>query len=164
MKVNLPGPDDSIRAICQMQAICRAVLPVAHPITQFLGQHYNVMRSFDPGWQTYATPLPEYRALKEIFHLQWLSLWLMKYFMQHDQNVPVIFAPDPNAIIDSILEQKKWESNLTDVFMSHYNLQSLLTVHRQGSASAATASMRGSTAASTVSGITTPSAGVWYSP
>ncbi|KAL3817789.1 hypothetical protein ACHAXA_005822 [Cyclostephanos tholiformis] len=80
MKINLPGPDDSIRAVRRLHAVCRAVLPVAHPLTNFLGQHYAAMRSFDPGWQTYAT--------------------------SHDQNLPVVFAPDPNAIIDNILEQK----------------------------------------------------------
>ncbi|KAL3823338.1 hypothetical protein ACHAXA_010473, partial [Cyclostephanos tholiformis] len=106
MKLNLPGPDDSIRAVRRLHAVCRAVLPVAHPLTSFLGQHYAAMRSFDPGWQTYATPVAEYRSLKGVFHLQWLSLRLTKYFAQHDQNLPVVFAPDPNAIIDSILEQK----------------------------------------------------------
>ncbi|KAL3806886.1 hypothetical protein ACHAXA_000796 [Cyclostephanos tholiformis] len=106
MKINLPGPDDSIRAVQRLHAVCRVVLPVAHPLTSFLGQHYAAMRSFDPGWQTYATPVPEYRSLKGVFRLQWLSLRLMKYFVQHDQNLPVVFAPDPNAIIDSILEQK----------------------------------------------------------
>ncbi|KAL3823120.1 hypothetical protein ACHAXA_006450 [Cyclostephanos tholiformis] len=60
MKLNLPGPDDSIRAVRRLHAVCRAVLPVAHPLTSFLGQHYAAMRSFDPGWQTYATPVAEY--------------------------------------------------------------------------------------------------------
>lgn len=151
MKVKLPGLDDSIHAVCRLQAVCRAVLPVAHSITRFLGQHYNVMRSFDPGWQTYTTPLPEYRSLKGVFHLQWLSLWLTKHFMQHDQNLPVVFAPNPIAIVDSILEQKQLEPNLMDVFMSCYNLQSFLALHRRGTASSVTASMMGSTTASTVS-------------
>ena len=154
MKVNLPGPDDSIRAVRRMQAVCRAVLPVAHPVTQFLGQHYNVMRAFDPGWQTYATPLPEFRALKGVFHLQWLSLRLTKYFLQHDQNLPLVFAPDPNAIIDSILEQKQWEPNLTDVFMSRYNLQSFVTIHNRGPFSISSAPTLGSTTASPISGLT----------
>ena len=159
MKVNLPGPEDSIRAVRRLQAVCRAVLPVAHPITQFLGQHYNAMRAFDPGWQTYSTPLPEFRVLKGVFHLQWLSLRLSKYFMQHDQNLPVVFAPDPSAIIDSILEQKQWEPNLTDVFMSRYNLQAFVAVHTRGPATVATASTMGSTTPSIVSGLTTPSVG-----
>lgn len=157
MKVNLPGPDDSIRAVRRIQAVCRAVLPVAHPITQFLAQHYNTMRAFDPGWQSYSTPFPEFRSLKGVFHLQWLSLRLTKYFMQHDQNLPVIFPPEPNAIVDSIMEQKQWEPNLTDVFMSRYNLQSFVAVHTRGPASFIAASTTTpSTSASTVSGLTTP--------
>ncbi len=66
----MEGRLDSIRAVCWLQAVCRAVLPVAHPITQFLGQHYKAMRAFDPGGQTYSTPLPEFRVLKGVFHLQ----------------------------------------------------------------------------------------------
>jgi hypothetical protein len=159
MKVNLPGPDDSIRAIRRLQAVCRAVLPVGHPITQFLCQHYDVMRAFDPGWQTYTTPLPEYRSLKGVFHLQWLSLRLTKYFMQHDQNLPVVFAPDPSAIIDSILEQKQWEPNLTDVFLSRYNLQSFVALHSRGPGSISTApTVASSTASTVISGVTTASA------
>ncbi len=73
MKVNLPGPEDSIQAVRRMQAVARAVLPVGHPITQLLGQHYNAMRAFDPGWQTYSTPLFETRSLKGVFHLQTCS-------------------------------------------------------------------------------------------
>ncbi len=119
IKINLPGPDNSIRAVRQLQAVCRAVLPIAHPLTQFLGQHYNAMHSFDPRWQTYATPAPEYRSLKVVFHLQWLSLRLTKYFVQHDQNFPV----------DRILEQKQWEPNLTEVFLARYNIQSFLMLH-----------------------------------
>ncbi len=157
MKVNLPGPEDSIRANCRLQAVCRAVLPIGHPITHFLNQHYNVMRAFDPGWQTYSTPLFETRALKGVFHLQWLSLRLTKYFMQHDQNMTAVFPPNPNEIIDNIMEQKQWEPNLTDVFLSRYNLQSFMAVHsRSGSsfASAALSASTASTAASTVSGLT----------
>jgi hypothetical protein len=157
MKVNLPGPEDSIRAVRWLQAVCRAVLPIGHPITHFLNQHYNAMRALDPGWQTYCTPLFETRALKGVFHLQWLSLRLTKYFMQHDQNMPAVFPPNPNEIIDNIMEQKQWEPNLTDVFLSRYNLQSFMAIHsRSGSslASAALSAPTASTAASTVSGLT----------
>jgi hypothetical protein len=112
------------------------------------------MRSFDPGWQTYATPVPECRSLKGVFHLQWLSLRLTKYFVQHDQSLPVVFAPDPNAIIDSILEQKQWEPNLTEVFVSRYNIQAFLTLHHRGPATKSIAP----TVASSISSISDPTA------
>ncbi|KAL3810349.1 hypothetical protein ACHAXA_003078 [Cyclostephanos tholiformis] len=57
MKLNLPGPDDSIRAVRRLHAVCRAVLPVAHPLTSFLGQHYAAMRSLSGSTvQPTATP------------------------------------------------------------------------------------------------------------
>jgi hypothetical protein len=40
MKVNLPGADNSVRCILRMQAFFRAVLPIGHPITSFLAEHY----------------------------------------------------------------------------------------------------------------------------
>jgi hypothetical protein len=40
MKVNIPGADDSVRCILRMQAFFRAVLPIGHPITSFLVEHY----------------------------------------------------------------------------------------------------------------------------
>lgn len=162
-KVNLPGPDDSIRALRRMQAVYRAVLPVGHPLTNFLGQHYDVMRAFDPNWQNYATHVPELRSLKGVFHLQWLSLKLTKYFTQHDHNFVVVTCPDPTAIVDSIQEQRQWEPNLTDVFASRYDVQAFIGVHSRGrgAPSVVTASTVGltSSASSVVSGLTaTPSA------
>ncbi len=53
MKVNLPGPDDSLRCILCMQAVFRALLPVGHPISAFLGNHYDVMKAYDPGWRSF---------------------------------------------------------------------------------------------------------------
>ena len=68
--------------------------------------------------------------LKDIFHLQWLSLRLTQYFNQHDQNLPAVFPPEPHKIIECIiLEQIQWEPNLTDVFMSHYNLRAFMGLH-----------------------------------
>jgi hypothetical protein len=86
-----------------MEAIFRAVLPVGHPLTQFLQQHYSAMQAFDPGWHNYTTPFPELHLLKDIFHLQWLSLRLTQYFNQHDQNLPAVFPPEPHKIIECII-------------------------------------------------------------
>ena len=156
-KVNLPGPDDSIRALRRMQAVYRAVLPVGHPLTNFLGLHYDVMQSFDPNWQNYATYVPELRSLKGVFHLQWLSLKLSKYFTRLDQNSPVP-TPDPNAIVDSIQEQRQWEPNLTDVFASRYDVPAFMGIHGRGAPSVINASTSGlpSSAASVVSGMSQP--------
>ncbi len=40
MEVNLPGTDNSVRCILRMQAFFHAVLPIGHPITSFLAEHY----------------------------------------------------------------------------------------------------------------------------
>jgi hypothetical protein len=144
-KVNLPGPDDSIRALRRMQAVYRAVLPVGHPLTNFLGSHHDIMRAFDPGWQNYATHAPELRSLKGVFHLQWLSLKLTKYFTQLDHNFNVVTCPDPTAIVDAIEDQRQWEPNLTDVFASRYDLRAFMMVHSRGTPSVVTASTMSTT-------------------
>ena len=48
MKVNMPGPDDSIRAVRRMQAVYRATLPVGGgpPAHEFLGQPSRYHESF----------------------------------------------------------------------------------------------------------------------
>jgi hypothetical protein len=58
MKVNLPGADNSIHCILRMQAFFCAVLPIGHPITSFLTEHYQVMKAFDPGWAHHKLPIP----------------------------------------------------------------------------------------------------------
>ncbi len=58
MKVNLPGADDSVRCILRMQAFFCIVLPVGHPITNFLAEHYQVMKAFDLVWAHHETSNP----------------------------------------------------------------------------------------------------------
>ena len=58
MKVNMPGPDDSIGAVRRMQAVYRAILPVGHQLTTFLANHHDIMKAFNPNWQNYSTYVP----------------------------------------------------------------------------------------------------------
>jgi hypothetical protein len=158
MKVNLPGPEDSIRAVRRMQAVYRAILPVHHPLLAFLNTHYEVMRAFDPGWQNYATHVPALRSLKGVYHLQWLSLKLSKYFTNLDLGTLNVTIPDPREIVEKIHEQQQWEPNLTEVFTTRYNLGSFMAVHSRGAGSVvtpSTAGMTSSSANSVVSGLTT---------
>ena len=90
-----------------MQAIFRALLPVRHPLIAFLGNHYDVMRAYDPGWAHYVTHFPDLQALKGVFHLQWLSLKLMKYFIQHNRLMAFVPSPDPNKIMEFIQKQRQ---------------------------------------------------------
>lgn len=154
MKINLPGPDDSLRAIRRMQAVYRAVLPVGHPLILFLGNHYDSMKAYDPGWHNYATHVPALRALKGVYHLQWMSLRLTKYFVQLDHGHAAVAPPDPFAIIDCILEQKQWEPNLTEVFTSRYNLRAFLNLHPTAATVTTTPSTVSGDNASLVSGLT----------
>ena len=158
MKINIPGPDDSIRAVRRLQAVYRAVLPVGHPLTNFLATHHDIMKNFDPNWQNYSTYVPRLQPLKGVFHLQWLSLKLTRYFTQLDHNYPVLTFPDPAEIVNHIQDRKQWEPIITDVFLNKYNLASLVALHqRPGDAmSVVTASTAGlgTPAGSVVSGLT----------
>ena len=157
MKVNMPGPDDSIRAVRRMQAVYRAILPVGHQLTTFLANHHDIMKAFDPNWQNYATYVPRLRSLKGVFHLQWLSLKLSRYFTQLDHNYPIITFPDPADIVNCIQEQRQWEPIITDVFINKYNLSSFMALQRPEDAmSVVTALTAGSEsiAGSVVSGLT----------
>lgn len=128
-KVNLPGPDDSVRCVLRMLAIYRTFLPGEHPLVTFLQQHYGFMKAYDPGWSTYCTYVPQFRGLKGVYHLQWLSLKLTRYFGQLDCNVGDARLPDPHEIIDCIQEQRQWEPNLTETFTARYNLRAFLGLH-----------------------------------
>ncbi len=112
-----------------MLAVYRAILPVEHPLVLFLQQHYGFMSAYDPGWATYATYVPRFRGLKGVYHLQWLSLKLTRYFGQLDRNLGDVRAPDPHEIINYIQEQRQREPNLTETFVSRYNLRAFLGMH-----------------------------------
>jgi len=94
-KINLPGPDNSVRCVLCMLAVYRLILPGGHPLVSFLRQHYGFIKAYDPGWATYPTYVPQFRGLKGVYHLQWLSLKLTRYFGQLDCNMADVQAPDP---------------------------------------------------------------------
>ena len=64
-----------------------------------------------------------------MYHLQWLSLKLTRYFGQLDRGIRDARLPDPHEIIDCIQDQRQWEPNLTETFISRYNLRAFLGIH-----------------------------------
>jgi hypothetical protein len=112
-----------------MLAVYRAILSEGHRLVSFLQQHHSLMNVYDPGWTTYPTYIPQLRGLKGVYHLQWLSLKLTRYFGQLDRNMAEVRVPDPHEIIDHIQKQRQWEPNLTETFASRNNLCALLGVH-----------------------------------
>ncbi len=157
-KVNLPGPDDSLRCILRMLDVFCAILPLKHPLLLFLKEHYGYMKAFDLGWTTYSTHVPALRGLKGVYHVQWLSLNITKYFSQVDSNVGKACCPDPHKIINYIQEQCQWEPNLTETFTNWYNLRAFLGmhVHTPSDRAASAPSMVGTFAGTSVSGLTVP--------
>jgi hypothetical protein len=159
-KVNLPGPDASVQCVLRMLAVYQAILPVEHPLVLFLQQHYGFMNAYDPCWASYSTYVPQFRGLKGVYHLQWLSLKLTRYFGQIDQNLGAVRAPDPHKIIDHIQEQHQWEPNLTETFVSRYNLRAFLGLHTRSPFVREPSPLLGHTSAgSTVSSLMLPSTG-----
>jgi hypothetical protein len=123
-KIILLGPEDSIQCILHMLAVYCAILPKGHPLVSFLLQHYGYMHAYDPRWTTYSTHIPHCHGLKGVFHFQWLSLKLTQCFSQLDHNIDAVRMPNPHEIIDYIQKQCQWEPNLTNTFISRYNLHS----------------------------------------
>ncbi len=129
MMVNLSGADDSVRCILHIQAFFFAVLPIGHPITSFLAEHYRVMKAFDPGWAHHETSNPLLSPLKGVYHLQWLSLHLTQYFKSLDCTEGHILCPNPLDIVNKIQIQEKWEPNLSATFWDRYGLRSFVCFH-----------------------------------
>jgi hypothetical protein len=126
MKVNLPGADDSVRCILRMQAFFCTILPIGHPITSFLAEHYQVMTAFDPGWAHHKTSNPLLSPLKGVYHLQWLSLHLTQYFKSLDCTEGLVPCPNPLDIVNKVQIQEEWEPNLSSTFWDRYGIHSLL--------------------------------------
>ncbi len=129
IKVKLSGADDSVRCILRMQAFFLAVLPIGHPITSFLVEHYQVMKAFDPGWAHHKTSNPLLGPLKGVYHLQWLSLHLTQYFKSLDCTEGPSACLNPLDIVNKIQIQEKWEPNLTSAFWDRYGLHSFVRFH-----------------------------------
>jgi hypothetical protein len=129
MKVNLPGAEDSVCCILRMQAFFCAVLPIGHPITSFLAEHYQVLKAFDPGWAHHETSNPLLSPLKGVYHLQWLFLPLMQYFKSLDRTEGPIPCQNPLDIVNKIQIQEKWEPNLSAPFWDWYGLCSFACFH-----------------------------------
>ena len=102
----------------------------------------------------------QFCGLKGVYHLQWLSLKLTRYFGQTDRNLGAVRTPDPHEIIDLIQEQRQWEPNLTETFTVKYYLRSFLGLHTRigpGSApSGAPVTPAPSVGGTSISGLTLP--------
>jgi hypothetical protein len=160
-KINLPGPEDSLRCVLCMLAVFHAVLPHQHPLVSFLKEHYGYTKAYDPGWTTYPTHVAALWGLKGVYHLQWLSLKITKYFTQVNRNVGDVRCPDPHKIINFIQEQQQWEPNLTKTFTNRYNLRAFLGLHThtpslQASTVNTPQSVGGTSLGPSVSGLTAP--------
>jgi hypothetical protein len=156
-KINLPGPDDSLRCVLCMLAVFRAVLPHGHPLVSFLRKHYGFTKAYNPGWATYLMHVPALCGLKGVYHLQWLLLKITKYFLQLDQNIGDTRCPDPHEIIDLIQEQQQWEPNLTKTFTARCNLRTFLGLHTHTPSIKSLVPSIGSTlVGSSVNGLTLP--------
>jgi hypothetical protein len=107
MKVNLSGADNSVRCILRMQAFFCAILPIGHPITSFLAEHYQVMKAFDPGWAHHETSNPLLSPLRGVYHLQWLSLHLTQNFKSLNCMEGPVPCPDPLDIVNKVQIQEK---------------------------------------------------------
>ncbi len=119
------------------------------------------MKAYDLRWTTYPTHVLALQGLKGVYHLQWLSLKITKYFTQVDRNMGDVRCPDPHEIIDFIQEQRQWEPNLTKTFTNRYNLRAFLGLHThtpslQASTVNTPPSVRGTSLGHSVSGLTAP--------
>jgi hypothetical protein len=126
MKVDLPGADNSVRCILLMQAFFCAVLPIGHPITSFLAEHYQVMKAFDPGWAHHETSNPLLSPLQGVYHLQWLSLRLTQYFKSLDRTAGPVPCLDLLYIVNKVQIQEKWEPKLSLTFWDRYGICSFV--------------------------------------
>ena len=130
MKINLPDEEGSLRCVRRAEAVFRAVLPIGHPATSFISQHYRAMKAYDPGWRNHVTSNPLTRPLKGILHLHWLSLRLTQYFRKQGRSATPVACPDPLDILDKLQMQEKWEPLLSETFISRYNIRSLLQLEK----------------------------------
>jgi hypothetical protein len=112
-----------------MQVFFCAILPIDHPITSFLAEHYQVMKAFNPGWAHHETSNPLLSPLKGVYHLQWLSLCLTQYFKSLDCMEGPVPCPDPLDIVNKVQIQEKWEPNLSSTFWDRYGIRSFVHFH-----------------------------------
>ena len=57
-KINLPGPEESIRILCRWKVCLSVVLPRGHPLVVYISEHIEEMKSFEQPWNNYLTHEP----------------------------------------------------------------------------------------------------------
>ena len=121
-KINLPGPNDSLRIVRCMLTLLRVVLPVGHPLTVYVGSQHKVMKDFNPNWSNYMTYKPSQFRLKGILHLKHVGNKFNKFLTAINCGLPVPTL-DPCEIVDAILDQRQWKPLISPAFELRYNLQ-----------------------------------------
>ena len=130
-KTCLPGPEESIDIIRRWKVFLTVALPVGHPLTVYLADHIEVMKSFEPIWKNYLTHEPLKYRLKSVLHLKFFMLRFQRFITAINQgrHIPTL---DPNEISDAVMSGIRWEPLLTPAFSARYNLDYFAQLHPPG--------------------------------
>ena len=106
-------------------------VPIGHPLTVYLTNHLEVMRSFEQPWKNYLTHKPLKYRLKSVLHLKFFMLRFERFIVAINQGRPIP-ALDPNEIPDAVLNGIRWEPLLTPAFSARYHLDHFAQLHPPG--------------------------------
>lgn len=133
-KLNLPGPEESIRILRRWKVCLSVVLPRGHPLTVYISEHIEEMKSFEQPWGNYLTHEPPKYRLKGLLHLKFLMIKVTKFIhaVNRGRQLPTL---DPNKISEAVLDGRRWEPIITPAFEAQYRLNHFAQLPPAGGAS-----------------------------
>ena len=130
----MPGPEESIRILRRWKVCLSVVLPRGHPLTVYILEHIEEMKSFEQPWGNYLTHEPPKYRLKGLMHLKFLMIKVSK-FIHAVNRVRQLPTLDPNKLSDAILDERRWDPIITSAFEAQYRLNHFTHLHPAGGAS-----------------------------
>ena len=114
LEINLPEENKSIKNVHRVEVLHEILCPSGHPALTFVQDHLKQFEDFQEKWESVETSDPLKQPAKGVYHLQYLSLHLSRYWKEQAlSNTTVTSLPSPGAMIQKIEVSESWEPRLS---------------------------------------------------
>ena len=147
LTINIPLENKSLSNLKRAELLYAVLLPANHPALTFLQAHIAAMDDYSDKWEVVETDDPKRQAAKAIYHLQYLSLHLSRFWKKQAMtNTPVGTLPSPTALIEKIDMSEPWQPKLSTSFERSLKIPELCRLAASSSGGQGTARTMGLTA------------------
>ena len=113
LAIHFPLENKSLENVCHAKIVYSVLLSMGHIALTYLNAHIKSINYFCSQWGTVETMYPANQPTKGVYHLQYLSLRLTKYWRDQSMSDLNKKLPMANALMEKIESGENWEPRMS---------------------------------------------------